>query len=199
MVFQSDKFRELARRRKAREDWDTILAEVFGYSIPTNKTASHRMSDEELHLMSEYIKRDSEKREKTLDNMIRKQFDYLPPDHLKVDKYILERPQPRMVYEGPQFWINRQIEKHATPEEKKAIEYIKNYASLIIDANHKILVDGHKLPPSSPRPNLDNTSSHHPKKEDYSSDYLCMKEFLEKNHQYRTRAAQKIRLWYGLK
>jgi hypothetical protein len=32
MAFQSHKFRELARRRKAGEDWDTILAEVFGYA-----------------------------------------------------------------------------------------------------------------------------------------------------------------------
>jgi hypothetical protein len=34
--FQSHKFRELARRRNAGEDWDTALAQVFGYSKSDN-------------------------------------------------------------------------------------------------------------------------------------------------------------------
>jgi hypothetical protein len=198
MTFQSDKFKELARRRKAGEEWDTILAEVFGYALPRKKTAGPRMSDEELNQMDEYIKQNSEKTDKNLENMIRKQLDYLPPDHPKEDKDIPERPKTRSVYEGFQFQINRQIEKNATPEEKEAIEYVNHYASLIISAKNKIKVDGHNLPPSSPRPKPENMAPHNPKNEYYSSQYLCMKEFLEHTPHYKTRAAKKIRLWYGI-
>lgn len=45
MTFQSDKFRELERRRKVGEDWDKSLAQVFGYS-PEKKAAEKAIPKE---------------------------------------------------------------------------------------------------------------------------------------------------------
>ena len=101
-----------------------------------------------------------------------------------------------------QIEVNKQIEKNATPQEKRAIRLINGYSEWIFNARRKETMHGVNLPPSTPRPPFRATreelEAFVPKRSDYSHEYLIMKDFLENHLQYKTRAAKRIRIFYDL-
>jgi hypothetical protein len=76
MAFISDKFKELERRRKSRKNWNTIVAEVFGYD-------PRQIENDQIN---EYVERTSKERDQRLDKMIR--------EHLDSEGKPIQKPSP---------------------------------------------------------------------------------------------------------